>query len=249
MDQIDAPSTFEVEEPPMSGTAAFLSGLADAMREAATRERDRIARDVAEDAHLHAEKARARALVEADALRASAAEDIAAIEAWRASEVLRIRDESAARTAQRQVDLATYLDRHAAIIDAEIAGIDAAVVDYGAALDSFVASLIQGAGAAEIARQAESLPTPPSLDAVRANARSAAVAAFEDADGGDETPQPSTTAAGVGVMDPDAPGRPSEPPLPVDPLRPTEADADPTQEPVSHGNGTVRILRIFAPRD
>ena len=68
----------------MSGTAAFLSGS----RTPCARPRpgrDRIARDVAEDAHLHAEKARARALVEADALQASAAEDIAAIEAWRAS--------------------------------------------------------------------------------------------------------------------------------------------------------------------
>ena len=114
----------------------------------------------------------------------------------------------------------------------------------GAALDSFVASLIE-AGAAEIARQAESLPTPPSLDAVRANARSAAVAAFEDADGGDLRTA-ATTTAGVGVMDPDAPGRPSEPPLPVDPLRPGGRCGSDT-EPVSHGNGTVRILRILRP--
>jgi hypothetical protein len=231
---------------------SFRLGLAQAMHGAAARERERIAEMVAGDAKDHVEKAHARAVIEAAELRRLADEDVHAIEAWSATEITRISREAERRTQQRRADLASYLELHRAIIATEIAGVETAVVEYSASLGRFIEELIGSNDPTEIARRAESVPTPPKLDQVRADARANAVAAYEDADDVAAAQMLSETAAdrGVGVMDPGAAGRPGELPLAVDPLQvPEDEVAAATATPASadNANGAIRLFRAIAP--
>lgn len=228
---------------------AFRLGLAQAMHGAAARERERIAELVAGDAQDHVEKAHARAVIEAAELRRLADEDVHAIEAWSATEIKRISREAERRTQQRRADLASYLELHRAIIATEIAGVETAVVEYSASLGRFIEELIGSNDPTEIARRAESVPTPPKLDQVRADARANAVAAYEGLDDVAAAQMLSETAA-VGVMDPGSPGRPGELPLAVDPLQVPEdevAAANATPASADQANGAIRLFRAIAP--
>jgi hypothetical protein len=228
---------------------SFRFGLAQAMHGAASRERERIAEMVAGDARDHVEKAHARAVIEAAELRRLADEDVHAIEAWSAAEIKRIGQEAERRTQQRRADLASYLELHHAIIATEIAGVESAVVEYSASLSRFIEELVGSNDPAEIARRAESVPMPPKLDQVRADARANAVAAYEEADDVAAAQMVEATAAvpGVGVMDPGAAGRSA---LAVDPLQVPEDEvvaATATPGATDIATGAVRLFRAIAP--
>lgn len=149
------------------------------MHGALVRERVRIDEMVAADAKDHVEKARARAALEAAEFHRLADEDVRAIEDWAAREIKRIRREAGRRARERRADMASYLLRHDAIIDTEIASLESAVADYSATLAHFVENLIVTGDPGEIARRADSVPTPPDLDEVRAQARARAVSAYD----------------------------------------------------------------------
>lgn len=248
---------------PAGPNPALLAGLAHAMHAALVRERERIDEMVADEAKDHVEKARVRAAMEAAELRRLADDEVREIEAWAAREIMRIRREAARRSRERRTDMALFLQRHAAIIDTEIAGLETAVADYSATLAHFVASLIETGDPSEIARRADSLPTPPDLDEARALARARAVAAYDWIDDGppaaeadaaartapaDEaaqiapadqpaaSPEPREAPAepGIAVMDPEANGRMAEPALPVDPLQVPEDEPVGAAERVTH---------------
>jgi hypothetical protein len=238
----------------------FLTGLARAMHEAAATERDRIELTVAEYAAQNVEKAHSRAALEADALRHSADEDINGIEAWAAGEIKRIRADAVRRSEERRADLESYLERHAAIIDAEVAGVNVAVADYHATLDQFVDDLGGSADPSDIARRAESMPTPPDLDLVRAQSRAAAIARIEAMDSGSAADAGSTdttsgtptdaTGPGVAVMDPGAVGRPDGLALSVDPLQAPDDEAETvaaTVETETPAGGAGRLFRALTP--
>lgn len=213
----------------------FLAELARAMQAAAERERDRIAEVVTHEAAAHVEKARIRASAEAEELGRLAEEDVARINDWSKAEIERIRRDAHRRTDERRKSLEVYLAKHDSIIATEIGGVDVAIRAYRAELDRFFDDLTGSTDPADIARRADSLPTPPDLDAVRAAARAAAVAELArtpdettgdpvadehgsppeadpapppDAVAGDEAS--AETGAGLGVMDPDAVGRSDE---------------------------------------
>jgi hypothetical protein len=164
----------------------------------------------------------------------------------------RISREAERRTQESRANLASYLERHDAIIATEIAGVENAVVEYSASLARFIEELVRSNDPAEIARRAESVPTPPRLDQVRADARAKAVAAYEEADDVAAAQMSSETASdpGVGVMDPDAEGRQGELPLAVDPLQVLEDDPAgyaTTAGSAEHANGAIRLIRALAP--
>ena len=241
------------------------------MHAALVRERERIDEMVADDAKDHVERARARAALEAAELRRLADDDIHGIEGWAARESKRIRREAARRSKERRADMASYLLRHDAIIDTEIAGLETAVADYSATLAHFVESLIETGDPGEIARRADSVPTPPDLDEVRARARARAVAVYDWVDDAPDaaqagpievepaTPDASEPASdpGVAVMDPEADGRPGDMRLPVDPLQvpedePVGAATAPTpDEETAEANGrptgVFRFIRALVP--
>jgi hypothetical protein len=210
-------------------TPTFLAELAHAMQLTAERERERIGAAVSEDAALNIERARARAVTETQELRRLAEEDVERIAAWSKAEMDQIRREAARRTDERRARLDEYLRQHESIIDVEIGGVDVAVREYHASLDRFFGELSQTNDPAEIARMAGTLPAPPDLEAVRAVARSGAVAKYADSErehaetgtSGDAGPEASSTAETpvepVGVMDPTLVTAPSEPAPASDP--------------------------------
>jgi hypothetical protein len=256
---------------PAGPTPTLLAGLANAMHAALMRERERIDEMVADEAKDHVEKTRARAAIEANELRRLADEDVRGIEAWAAREIKRIRREAARRSKERRTDMASYLLRHDAIIDTEIAGLETAVADYSATLAHFVESLIETGDPSEIARRADSVPTPPDLDEVRARARARAVAVYDWVDDAPDAaqaapvevqpamPDASEPASdpGVAVMDPEADGRPGDMPLAVDPLQVPEdepvgaaASSTPDEEAAEANGrptGAFRFIRALVP--
>jgi hypothetical protein len=216
--------------------SSFLADLAQAMHETAAREHGRMAEVVAGDARRHAELAHARAAIEADELRRFADEDVEAIETWSAEEIARVREETDRRKRQRRDDLESFLERHAAIIDAEVAGVDFAVAEYQATLDAFIEGLLGSNDAADIARRAGMLPAAPDLDQARAHARAAAIAKYVQHDG-----------PGVGVMDPSSASRPDGLDMAVDPLQAPDEDlvvvaTTPAAAAVSTPSRLIRVL-------
>jgi hypothetical protein len=170
-------------------TPSFLAELANAMKAAADRERGRISGLVSENAAAHVEKVRSRAILETEELRRLADQDIQGVEAWSAAEIERIRGEADQRIDDRRASLEEYLKQHDAIIETEISGVDAAVVEFHATLDRFFAELADTADPSDIVARAEHLPHPPDLDAVRAAARASAMSIFAE-------PEADTAPAG-----------------------------------------------------
>ena len=252
-------------------TASLLGGLAQAMHTALRREREHIDDIVASDARVHTDRVRARAALEAAELRRMADDEVREIEAWKAREVKRIRREAARRTKERRADMASFLERHDTIIESEIAGLEAAVVDYSATLATFVDNLSATGDPGEIARRADFVPGPPDMDDIRARARARAMAAFDLPDDGppaEETGpvdvEPATPPAsepasdpGVAVMDPEADGRLGDMRDPVEPVQVPEDDPVAAAEHVTpdeeaaeangRQTGAFRFLRAFVP--
>ena len=258
---VAGPMIATVERPDNAGAVtsilpAFLAELARAMQAAAVRERDRIAEVVAQDAAEHVEKARTRAAAEAEELSRLAEADVARIKDWSKTEIERIRRDADRRTDERRKSLEVFLAKHESIISTEIGGVDVAIRRYRAELDRFFDELTSSTNPTEIVRRADSLPTPPDLDEIRAAARAGAVAELanvpdHDADdqGANSSSPPDSaagveaspesevgspdmettsaeTVAGLGVMDPDAVGRSDD--LPAADLGEDEAEPAPT---------------------
>lgn len=177
-------------------TSTFLRELAHAMQAAAEQERARIADIAAEDGAAHSEMARVRGLAESDELRRSADSDIAGIEVWQRAEIEKLRREAGQRTAERRAQLDRYLERHNAIIDAEVGSVEGAVNDFRATLDRFFSELLESTDPSDIAGRAGQLPPAPDLAAVRAAARAAAVAEVSDDDTPDREASGDETLAG-----------------------------------------------------
>ncbi len=201
----------DVAVTPSSVTSGFLAELAKAMHSAADQERERIATIIADDAAAHVVRAKARASVEAEELRRFADEDLKQINEWSAAEIRRIRSEATRRADERRAALAEYIHQHEAIIDTEIQGVDAAMAAYRVTLQQFFTELTTSTDPAEIVRRAGTLPPPPDLDDVRANARAEAVALLAQTTASDDaadSPGASEAAPSdggsplVGVMDP-----------------------------------------------
>jgi hypothetical protein len=216
MDQIDDPITPEtgsvngttpddaaMTAEPVGLRPGFLAELAVAMRATAERERANIGKRVEEDAAGHIEKVRARAAIETEELRRLAEEDVQHIEEWSAAEMERIRAEADQKIGDRRASLDEYLRQHDAIIDTEIQGVDAAVSDYNATLDRFFAELAGSDDPSVIVARAETLPPPPDLDQVRAQARASAVAMFAQPDAEEAAPATEPVAEATADVAPD----------------------------------------------
>ncbi len=179
----DADAAAPVTNPSQDGvtaTSTFLEELARAMQAAADRERARLTEVITGDAAATIEQARTRASTESDELRRLAEEDIDAIGAWLKTRTEQLRREATRRTDERRTRLGQHLGQYGSIIEAEIAGVEAAVNDYQGTLDTFFAELHGSADPSEIAGKAGLFPTPPDLDAARAEARATAVAQFAE---------------------------------------------------------------------
>ena len=181
-------STAMVRRP--TPVSSLLDEIARAMQAAADRERERIHAGVGEEETAEVEKIHARAAAETDALRKCADDDVVLVDAWCEEQIRRIRAEADRRIEDRLWQLEQSVTQHGSLIEAEIQSVHVAVQDHRDSLGAFFGRLAEERDPSAIARLAGTLPAPPDLDEVRADARSRAMKALEQ-EAAAETPAPT----------------------------------------------------------
>ena len=184
---------------------SFRDELARAMQAAAERERERIEASVDEDATTHVQKVRTRASAEADELKRLAEDDVSQIRDWSRTEVERIRSEADEQVGERRDRLEQHLGQHAAIIDGEIDRVSEAVESYRHELDVFFANLTTERDPSEIARMADTVPSPPDFEVIRAMARADAVGRLSRLEAADDEAEAAQAAADADIPSDDEP--------------------------------------------
>jgi hypothetical protein len=193
--------------------SSLLSGIARAMQVAAEQERERIDASVGEDETAQIEKIHVRAAAESDELKKQAEEDVRLVDAWREDQIQRVREDADRQIDDRRRRLEQSLTHHGSLIQTEVQSVQVAVQGYRASLGAFFGRLSEAKDPSAIARLAGTLPDPPDLQEVRADARSGAMKEIEQnsaAETSDPTAESLETGDGssevgqepVGVMDP-----------------------------------------------
>ena len=193
--------------------SSLLSGIARAMQVAAEQERVRIDASVGEEETAQIEKIHVRAAAESDELKKQAEEDVRLVDAWREEEIQRVREDADHQIADRRGQLEQSLTHHGSLIQSEVQSVQVAVQGYRASLGAFFGRLSEERDPSAIARLAGTLPDPPDLHEIRADARSGAMKEIEQrsaAEARDSTAESLATGEGrsevgkepVGVMDP-----------------------------------------------
>jgi hypothetical protein len=193
--------------------SSLLSGIARAMQVAAEQERERIDASVGEDETAQIEKIHVRAAAESDELKKQAEEDVRLVDAWREDQIQRVREDADRQIDDRRRRLEQSLTHHGSLIQTEVQSVQVAVRGYRASLGAFFGRLSEAKDPSAIARLAGTLPDPPDLQEVRADARSGAMKEIEQnsaAETSDPTAESLETGDGssevgqepVGVMDP-----------------------------------------------
>ncbi len=185
-------STAVVRRP--TPVASLLDEIARAMQAAADRERERIYVGVGEEETAQVQKVHARAAAETDALQKCADDDVVLVNAWCEEQIRRIRAKADRRIEDRRGQLEQSVTQHGSLIEAEIQSVHVAVQDYRDSLGAFFGRLAEERDASAIARLAGTLPVPPDLDEVRADARVLAMKALEQ-EAAAETPAPDESTA------------------------------------------------------
>jgi hypothetical protein len=221
---VAAPEQVATAEAPANDTAppaisrpapvvSLMAEIARAMQIAANRERRRIDLTVGEDEAAQIEKVHLRAAAESDELKKHAEEDVSLVDAWREDQIQRIREDADCQIDDRRRRLEESLTHHGSLIEAETQSVRLAVRDYRASLDAFFGRLSEEREPSAIARLAGTLPDPPDLHEVRADARTSAMKELErrsEADGADPAAEGPATGDDiaklgrepVGVMEP-----------------------------------------------
>jgi hypothetical protein len=193
--------------------SSLLSGIARAMQVAAEQERERIDASVGEDEIAQIEKIHVRAAAESDELKKQAEEDVRLVDAWREDQIQRVREDADRQIDDRRRRLEQSLTHHGSLIQTEVQSVQVAVRGYRASLGAFFGRLSEAKDPSAIARLAGTLPDPPDLQEVRADARSGAMKEIEQnsaAETSDPTAESLESGDGssevgqepVGVMDP-----------------------------------------------
>src|SRR4051794_23567587 len=102
----------------------------------------------------------------ADTLRATSDEDISGIKDWSRAEIARIKAETEGRIEARKEQLNAELAAHAAAIDARVAEVEGTAEDYRDEMAAYVRRLETETDPSQLATLAESMPDPPSLEAL-----------------------------------------------------------------------------------
>jgi hypothetical protein len=100
------------------------------------------------------------------AIRAKSDEDVAGIKEWSREEIARVKAETEARIDARKGQLAAQLEAHAAAIEARVGEVQGTADDYRGDMTAYAARLETETDPAHLATLAESMPEPPSLQAL-----------------------------------------------------------------------------------
>ena len=234
--------------------SSLLAEIARAMQAAAAQERERIHAGVAEDEAFQVEKVRTRATAESAALRKGADDDVRRVESWCEEQIRQIHAEAERRVEDRRRELERSVTQHGSLIEAEVQSVHGAVQDYRDSLDAFFAQMAEEDDPSAIAGLAGTLPDPPDLDVVRADARSRSMKALEEEEEESEQADPPS---GDGPTDEGPFDAPGTLPSSVEELVPV-MDTEPGEEPAPvmdpdvvaspHQSAAVRVIRSLASR-
>jgi hypothetical protein len=147
----------------------FMAELSHAMLAAAEHARNETMERFQAEAKVVIEEVRANATTEVAGLRSKADADIAAVRDWSKAEIARIREETEARVAARKTGLDAEIEAHAATVEARAERVIAVVAAFEAEMSAFFDRLNADDDPTRIATMAETMPDPPSLEAVAAS--------------------------------------------------------------------------------
>ncbi len=154
---------------PARRATKFMAELSHAMQAAAEHARSETMERFEIEAKAVVEEIRANATTEVADLRRKADDDVAEIRDWSKAEIARIREETEARVAARKTGLDAEMDAHAATVEARAERVTALVAAFEAEMSTFFDRLNAEEDPTRIATMAETMPDPPSLEAVVAS--------------------------------------------------------------------------------
>jgi hypothetical protein len=157
----------------------LLDAIAQTMREAAQRERDRIERELASRLDAYRAGIQGRASHEAQELIRLAEEDVEQIRAASEAVIERVMADTNRRIEARRADLETHLSHRDAEVERELAAAANVIDTYRAELERFIHGLADVSDPTEIARLARDVPRPPRLDDIQAIVAAKAIEARE----------------------------------------------------------------------
>jgi hypothetical protein len=142
----------------------FLVDMTHAMQAAAEQARAATLEQFRVEGASYVEQVQARAIAETDALRRRAEADLASIKEWSKAEIARIREETEARTAGRRDQLEGQLARHAALVERDVARIEAQIASFETIMATFFDELHGETDLTVLAAHAQQMPEPPAFD-------------------------------------------------------------------------------------
>ena len=196
---------------PARRATKFMAELSHAMQAAAEHARNETMERFQAEAKAVVEEIHANATTEVADLRRRADDDVAAIREWSKAEIARIREETEARVAARKTGLDAEMEAHAATVETRAERVAAVVAAFEAEMGAFFDRLNAEEDPTRIATMAETMPDPPSLEAVAASIVA--------------TPPPAVGPAETYALPEPAPGPASEP-APADEVDFAAAEAE-----------------------
>jgi hypothetical protein len=154
---------------PARRATKFMAELSHAMQAAAEHARNETMERFEAEAKAVVEEIHASATTEVADLRRKADDDVAAIREWSKAEIARIREQTEARVAARKTGLDAEMEGHSATVEARAERVGAVVAAFAAEMSAFFERLNSEEDPTRIATMAETMPDPPSLEAVVAS--------------------------------------------------------------------------------
>jgi hypothetical protein len=167
-----APMPADSEQPgiaPARRATKFMAELSHAMQAAAEHARNETMERFGAEARAVVEEIHANATTEVADLRRKADDDVAAIRERSKAEIARIREGTETRVAARKTGLESEMEAHAATVEARAERVVAVVAAFETEMSAFFERLNAEEDPTRIATMAETMPDPPSLEAVVAS--------------------------------------------------------------------------------
>ena len=144
----------------------LMTDLSAAIRATAESAREQALTQVDADVAKVVEEIRAGSKEGEDALKVRSDEDIAGIREWSRGEIARIKEATEGKISARKSTLSAELEAHAGAIESRVAEVEGTADSYRTAMAAYAARLVEEEDPSYLATMAESMPEPPSLEAL-----------------------------------------------------------------------------------
>ncbi len=158
------PPALFADPAPARRPTKFLVDLTHAMQVAAEQARAATLEQFRVDGTAYVEQIQGRSVADAGALRKRAEDDVASIKDWSKTEIARIREETETRITGRRGQLDDQLARHAALVEEEVARIEAQIAAFEGEMAVFFDELRAETDLTLLAAHAQQMPEAPAFD-------------------------------------------------------------------------------------